>query len=115
MRLILSTLRVLALLFIAACSGNGEVGGPAATGSVVGRCVDASGAPVAEVDVHFAKQANSVKTDADGRFRLEFSFDAHFDSFPSVVALEKAPFQPLSVEVELKDGATLDLGELPLE
>lgn len=95
--------------------GNGVVGGPAATGEVIGRCIDASGEPVAEVDVRFQRHANPVVTGADGRFRLAFSFDAHFPSRRSVVVLSKPPYAPLSVEVELEDGETVDLGDLPLE
>ncbi|MCC6406906.1 MAG: carboxypeptidase regulatory-like domain-containing protein [Planctomycetes bacterium] len=100
---------------LAACSESTPVGGPAATGSVVGRCVDAGGAPVAGVAVHWQKSTEVAQSDADGRFRKEFSFDAHFPSMQSVLVLEKEGFAPLSVDLELEDGDALDLGDLPLE
>ncbi|MBI5433254.1 MAG: carboxypeptidase regulatory-like domain-containing protein [Planctomycetes bacterium] len=100
---------------VAACSNSLPVGGAAATGSVVGRCVDAGGAPVAGVAVHWQKNADSAQSDADGRFRREFSFDAHFPSMQYVLVLEKEGFAPLSVDLEVKDGDALDLGDLPLE
>jgi hypothetical protein len=103
------------LALACACCGAGDAGGPAAKGSVVGRCVDSSRTPLAGVDVRFEKSARSVKSDANGCFRLEFSFDGHLDTLRSAVRLERDPLRPVTVPVVLEDGETIDLGDLSLE
>lgn len=89
-------------------------GGPAAIATVVGRCVDGSGAPVADASVHWAN-AGSVASDADGRFRLELPFDPHLAPLDALISIEKDGFTRLDVQVQAAAGETKDLGELPLE
>ena len=99
--------------FAAACSGSpGEVGGPAATAHVTGRCVDAAGAPRSGVDVGWSGVEDHVHSGADGRFRLELTFDAHFEAYPATLALGGGDAPAREVPVRVHDGEVLDLGDV---
>jgi hypothetical protein len=89
-------------------------GGPAAVATIVGRCVDGSGTPVADARVSWGR-GPGVASDADGRFRLELSFDPHFAVFPARVALEKEGFRRVELDASAPAGGTRDLGEIVLE
>lgn len=82
-----------------------------------GRCVDAAGAPMASVRVHWQDDPDGLagtSSDADGRFALAAGARGS-TAAPAMLVLEKDGFAPLSVEVDFALGATQDLGKLPLE
>lgn len=110
-----SAVLALALALVLTACTHRSTGGPAATGTVAGRVVDAGERPVAGVAVRFHRNADAVLSDADGRFVLAFSYDAHLAPHATVVVLERPPHAPLSVEVALSDGAEIDLGNLTLD
>jgi hypothetical protein len=105
------------LLALAGCSRQpGQVGGgPAAPATIVGRCVDEEQRPLAGVTfLNHGRPVEAVVSGADGRFRIDGSYDPHLARAQIRLDAEKPGFDFDERTLEVPVHEVTDLGDLVL-